>query len=349
MNADAVERALDAAPENTTGGRRGRRSAAAAALAVLSVLAVGVPVAMSSSPASPAQAAPSDVPPPVPVDPVPPLPVPATPPVEPVRIAGPGTPAGDSRIIDVQVGDEPRAYFLLPALNLPKGTPASLLVVLHQDVGSAREMSVGLGLDDLRKHGITLAYPSGIGGSWNAGGCCGVALARGVDDVGFVNTVLEDVGRHTPIDPDKRALLGYSGGGMLAYRLLCGDHPPLVAAVEVNGSLEHDCDPELRLPDLLAVHGEKDGSIDLTTGHYVNHLRMSPRSVTSTLSTISARAGCGPRETTTVNGIGVWTFRDCRGSSTVEAHIVPEAGHGWADVGGAARASVFLLPRLAKG
>ena len=349
MTTDAVEgTVLDPVPAPAQGGWRGRRSAAAAVLAVLGVLAVGVPVALSSSPASPAQAAASDVPPPVPAQPVPPLPVPATPPVEPVRIAGPGTPAGDSRIIDVRVGDESRAYFLLPALNLPKGTPASLLVVLHQDVGSAREMSVGLGLDDLRKRGITLAYPSGIGGSWNAGGCCGVALEQGVDDVGFVNTVLDDVGRHTPIDPDRRALLGYSGGGMLAYRLLCGDHPPLVAAVEVNGSLEHDCDPELRLPDLLAVHGEKDGSIDLTTGHYVNHLRMSPRSVTSTLDTVSRHAGCAARETTTVNGIGVWTHRDCRGSSTVQAHIVPDAGHGWADVGGAARASVFLLPRLAK-
>jgi polyhydroxybutyrate depolymerase len=266
-----------------------------------------------------------------------------------VRIAGPGTPAGDSRIVDLTIGAEPRAYFLLPALNLPPGTPASLLVVLHQDVGSAREMSVGLGLDDLRKHGVTLAYPSGIGGSWNAGGCCGVALSRGVDDVAFVNAVLDDVGRHTPIDPDRRALLGYSGGGMLAYRLLCGEHPPLVAAVEVNGSLEHECDGPLELPDLLAVHGEKDGSIDLTTGHYVTHLRMAPRSVTSTLETVSARAGCGEREVTRVNGIGVWTHRDCRGRTTVQAHIVPDAGHGWADVGGAARASVFLRPRLAKG
>ncbi len=76
---------------------------------------------------------------------------------------------------------------------------------------------------------------------------------------------------------------------------------------------------------------------------------MSPRSVTSTLATVSARAGCGPRTTSTVNGIGVWTSRGCRGGTTVEAHIVPDAGHGWADVGGAARASVFLLPRLEKG
>ena len=326
----------------------GRRHLVAAALAAVAVLGAAVPLVLSDGPAVAPAAADVPLPPELPRELLPPLPVPATPPGEPVRIAGPGTPAGDSRVIDLQVGDEQRAYFLLPALNLRPGVPASLLVVLHQDVGSAREMSVGLGLDDLRKRGVTLAYPSGIGGSWNAGDCCGIALARGVDDVGFVNAVLEDAGRHTPIDEESRALLGYSGGGMLAYRVLCGEHPKLVAAVEVNGSLEHPCERRLELPDLLSVHGEKDGSIGLMEGNYVNHLKMSPRSVHSTLETISAQAGCEPRERSTTNGIDVWTHRGCRGQSTVQAHIVPDAGHGWADVGGAARASVFLLPRLAK-
>ena len=316
------------------------RSAAVAVLAVLASLAAVLPFALSSGPALSAAAAA--------FQPVLPPPIPATPPAEPTRIAGPGTPAGDSRIVDVQVGDESRAYFLLPALNLPDGEAASLVVVLHQDVGSAREMSVGLGLDDLRKSGITLAYPAGVGGSWNAGGCCGIALDRGVDDVGFVNTVLDDVGRHTPIDPTRRAIVGYSGGGMLLYRLMCLDHPPIAAAVEINGSLESHCANGLRMPDLLSVHGEKDGSIGLTSSRYVNHLKMSPRSVTSTLANITGQAGCGPRSEQRANGIDLWTWEGCRGCSTVQAQIVPGAGHGWADVGGAARATSFLLPRLAK-
>jgi polyhydroxybutyrate depolymerase len=316
------------------------RPAAVAAVAVLASLAAVVPFALSSPPSVSAAPSSSSLLPP---------PVPASPPAAPERVLGPGTPAGDSRIVDLTVGDEQRAYFLLPALNLPAGTPASLLVVLHQDVGSAREMSVGLGLDDLRKRGITLAYPSGIGGSWNAGACCGIALARGVDDVGFVNAVLDDVGRHTPVDPASRALLGYSGGGMLAYRLLCTTRPQLVAAVEINGSLEAHCPNGLRLPDLLAIHGEKDGSIGLTTSRYVNHLKMAPRSVTSTLANVTGQAGCDAKQESTVNGIDLWTWKGCRGGSTVQAQIVPDAGHAWADVGGAARATSFLLPRLARG
>ena len=266
----------------------------------------------------------------------------------PINVTGPGTPEGDSSFIDLPMNGSPRGYFLLPALGLKKDEPAALLVVLHQDVSSGREISKDLGLDGLRRQGITLAYPNGYGGSWNAGACCGVAARQGIDDVGFVTAVLNDVGRHTSIDPERRALLGYSGGGMLAYRLLCRPHPDLVAAVEIGGSLESHCPNGTELPDLLSIHGAKDGSVGLTQARFVTHLGMAPRSVTSTLSLVAGQAGCAARTDREINGIDVWTFPTCRGGSTIQAQIVPEAGHGWADVGGAARASAFLVPKLAK-
>ncbi|MCW2616483.1 MAG: hypothetical protein JWN08_3477 [Frankiales bacterium] len=312
---------------------------------VVACLAAVVPFALSATPDAAAVPQAPDRTAPRPLDA---LPVPASPPARPNGFIGPGSPAGDSRIVDLRVGDEDRRYFLLPALGLAPGEQAALLVVLHQDVGSAREVAVGLGMDGLRRQGVALAYPAGVGGSWNAGSCCGVAQQRGVDDVGFVNAVLDDVGRYLPVDPDRRALLGYSGGGMLAYRLLCLPHPRLVAAVEVNGSLEAHCANGLQLPDLLAVHGEKDGSIGLTTSRFVSHLKTSPRSVQSTVWTVTGQAGCRPRHEETSNGIERWLYAGCRGGSTVEVQVVPDAGHGWADVGGAARASAFLLPRLTR-
>ena len=269
-------------------------------------------------------------------------------PANPVAQVGPGTPRGDSRRITIDVDGRERAYFLLPALGLAPDEPASLLVVLHQDVSSGREIAVDLGLDTLRRHGVTLAYPNGYGGSWNSGACCGIAAEEGVDDVGFVNRVLDDVSRHTPIDSDRRALLGYSGGGMLAYRLLCLPHPKLVAAVEINGSLEAHCANGLELPDVLSIHGEKDGSVGLHSSRFVNHLGMAPRSVSSTLANVTGQAGCGDRRTSTEDGVEVWSWTGCRGGWTVEAQIVPGAGHGWADVGGAPRSSAWLLPRLLK-
>ena len=348
--ATARRRALAASPRRVAPPTRPRvrpsrrlsiKASLLAGLAILGVLAAVLPFAWSAAPAVSATTSPS-------AQEVPRAAVPDVPPTAPIAQVGPGTPRGDSQRITLQVGGLERAYFLLPALGLAPGEKAALLVVLHQDVSSGREIAVDLGLDGLRRRGVTLAYPNGFGGSWNSGACCGIAAQKDVDDVGFVNRVLEDVGRHTPVDTSRRALLGYSGGGMLAYRLMCRPHPELIAVVEINGSLESHCANGLRLPDLLSVHGEKDGSVGVTASRFVNHLHMAPRSVVSTLTTVTGQAGCGERRTSRKNGVELWQWDGCRGGGTVEAQIVPGAGHGWADVGGASRAAAWLLPRLAK-
>ena len=261
---------------------------------------------------------------------------------------GPGTPAGDGRVVRLDVSGRERGYLLLPALGVPSGGKAGLLVVLHQDVGSARAVAEGLGLDSLRRQGVALAYPAGVGGSWNAGTCCGVAKDEGVDDVSFVKAVLDDVGRRVPIDRDRRALLGYSGGGMLTYRVLCEARPQLVAAVEVSGSLESHCAPGVQLPDMLAIHGALDGTIGLTRPIRVTHLGIAPRTVLSTLSNMTSLAGCGERKTRDGNGVRYLTWETCRGGSSLDVQIVGGAGHGWDDIGAAERAMPFLVQRLVR-
>jgi len=261
--------------------------------------------------------------------------------------AGPGRPAGDSRVVRMTVEGRERGYLLVPPLGLATAAPAGLLVVLHQDIGSARAVAEGLGLDALRRKGIALAYPAGVGGSWNAGTCCGVAKKQGVDDVAFVNAVLDDASRRVRVDPRRRGLLGYSGGGMLAYRVLCSPHRPLAAVVEVSGSLEAPCAPGLRLPDLLSIHGELDGTVGLTKPIRVRHLGMSPRTVQSTLTTVTELAGCSDRRTTDRTDARVVRWSRCASGSSVDAQIVRDAGHGWADIGAARRALPFLVERLA--
>lgn len=262
--------------------------------------------------------------------------------------AGPGTPAGDSRVVRLPVAGRERGYLLLPALGLRAGTPAGLLVVLHQDVGSARAVAEDLGLDELRRQGVALAYPAGIGGSWNAGNCCGVAKDEGVDDVSFVDAVLTDVGRQVPIDPRRRALLGYSGGGMLTYSVLCRAHPQLAAAIEVSGSLESVCPRGVTLPDLLSIHGALDGTIGLNTPIRVTHLGIAPRTVLSTLTNMTSLAACGGSRTRDAAGVHYMHWRTCRGGSSVDVQIIRDAGHGWDDIGAAARAMPFLVQRLVR-
>jgi polyhydroxybutyrate depolymerase len=262
--------------------------------------------------------------------------------------AGPGTPAGDSRVVRMKLGGRDRGYLLLPAVGLPAGASSALLVVLHQDVGSARAVAQGLGLDALRRHGVALAYPAGVSGSWNAGTCCGQAKLQGVDDVAFVDQVFTDVGRRLKIDPRRRALLGYSGGGMLTYRVLCQGHSDLVAAVEVSGSLEASCPSNVTLPDMLSIHGALDGTIGLSKPIRVTRLGITPRTVLSTLSTMTWLAGCGHRTSRDLDGVRHLHWTACRGGSTLDVQIVSGAGHGWDDIGAAERAMPFLVQRLTR-
>nr|MDP9100993.1 hypothetical protein [Actinomycetota bacterium] len=247
--------------------------------------------------------------------------------------------------VALDYGGRQRSYLLSPALGLPAGQPAALLVVLHQDDTVVREVAATLGFEALRHEGVTVAYPSGVGGTWNVGDCCGLAMRSGADDAGFVDAVIDDVGRHTPVDPRRRALLGYSGGAMLMYRILCSPHPALAAAVDVNGSLESPCPGSVAIPDLLAVHGADDGTIGLTRSHYVQHLRITPRPVQSTLAVITAAAGC-VRHSSYGNGSTTrLRWSGCTGGSSVDAVVVQGAGHRWQDVAGYQRARGWLLLR----
>jgi poly(3-hydroxybutyrate) depolymerase len=135
---------------------------------------------------------------------------------------------------------------------------------------------------------------------------------------------------------------------MLAYRVLCRAHPSLVAAVEVSGSLEAHCPSTVVLPDLLSVHGAKDGTVGLTKPIRVTHLGMSPRPVQSTLSIVTTQAACGRRTTKDTPGVRYVHWRACRGGSTIDLQIVAGAGHGWESVKGAMRALPFLEAHLVR-
>jgi polyhydroxybutyrate depolymerase len=103
---------------------------------------------------------------------------------------------------------------------LPRGGPEvepgsdDLVVYLHGFTGHfySRIDESLLALSE--KHGFDLEMPQGTGfpRSWNAGGCCGPAVRKGLDDIGRIVALLEEA------RPRYRRvfLIGYSNGAMLA-------------------------------------------------------------------------------------------------------------------------------------
>lgn len=154
-----------------------------------------------------------------------------------------------------------RTYLLHAAAQLaPAARP--LVIALHGANHTAATMQRMSGLDvyaDL--HRLIVAYGAGVGGRWNAGSCCTSAPQ---DDIGYLRALVADVARRTPIDRSRVYVVGFSNGGMMAWRAAC-EAPDLIAAAGVvAGALLVPCG-QTRVR-LYHVHGRGDGTVPLAGG-----------------------------------------------------------------------------------
>lgn len=167
----------------------------------------------------------------------------------------PGVP--DTRVV-MQDG---RAYVLHvpPALRrdprLSRGSP--VMLVLHGLDSNPADAAASTGLSRLADRDDALvAYPEGVRDSFNAGYCCGPAVVHQVDDVSFLARVVQDLRRR---GAGRVSVVGFSNGGMMAYRLAC-ERPGLVDTVGVmSGTLEIPrCDGRITA---LHLHGDRDTAV----------------------------------------------------------------------------------------
>jgi polyhydroxybutyrate depolymerase len=253
--------------------------------------------------------------------------------------------SSQDRTRTLTVAGQERSYLLQPAEGLDRGDEPALVVVLHQEGGTPEGLAAETALQDLRARGATLVYPAGLDQSWDAGACCSPSKLRGADDIAFLDALFQDVPRQTPVDGTRRAMVGYSSGGMLTYRYVCGRPGKLDAAVVVSGSLETECEDGITTPDVMAVHGKKDGTIGFSSPIFIKALGLAPRPVEDSLEAFTRSAGCEQPESDSSPDLEVRRWQGCRGG-TVEAQLVPEVGHGWVKLDATRRTREFLVDHL---
>lgn len=190
----------------------------------------------------------------------------------PERAAGGATPsvpvAREAGSFDhklVHDGRERRYLAVSPGAREEEKLP--LVVVLHGGGGNAEQakssMHLGGLVDDKR---ALVVYPEGTGkrvlgrlmATWNAGACCGDAATNDVDDVGFLDAVIDDVEARYPVDSSRVYLMGHSNGSMMSYRYACAHGDRLAAIAPVGGQpVAPACKPSVPVPT-LHLHGEAD-------------------------------------------------------------------------------------------
>jgi polyhydroxybutyrate depolymerase len=227
-------------------------------------------------------------------------------------------------------------------LYVPESLPASgevpLLVGLHGGLGSGEQFAESSHFDDEAEQGGFIAvYPDGIRAgrllaarTWNAGNCCGTAVKEGVDDVGFIDELVEELLGSLPIDPDRVYVTGHSNGAMMAQRMAC-ERPDLVAAIAVySGPLEAPCAPSEPV-SVLNIHGDADENVPIDGGNGPRAVSNTDyHSLAETVETWVAVNGCDATpEVTIIEAVTTSTWGGCTDGVVVQTQIVAGASHAW--------------------
>lgn len=152
-----------------------------------------------------------------------------------------------------------RSYVLA---NPAPGKP--LIIVLHPYQGSWERLDKAAGIRTRASaEGYVVAFAEGVDQSWNAGGCCGTAKQRKLDDVGYLVQLAQDARRRTNVGDVY--LLGFSAGDMMAIRALCARPDVFEAAAGAAGNLVASCHSNTPIR-YLHLHGRADNIVPFEGG-----------------------------------------------------------------------------------
>jgi polyhydroxybutyrate depolymerase len=238
--------------------------------------------------------------------------------------------AGDGQTYHLTDGARDRTYLLHRPAQLSRQTPVPLVIMLHGGFGSGSQAQNSYGWDDMAdRQGFVVAYPDGIGHSWNAGGiCCGPALRKNIDDLGFLTRLIDVVSKSENIDPGRVYLTGMSNGAAMAYRYACEGSYPIAAIGPVAGSFSYSC-PKPHPVSVVAIHGLDDQHIPFTGGSGGKGVTNgSWISVQQTLDAFRTVNNCQPTSSHQDGPLHT-DSSTCEQGREVVLYTVDGAGHQW--------------------
>ncbi len=259
-------------------------------------------------------------------------------------------------------GSPPAAGELGPSAVRPYGfkvpegydgsSPLPLVVLLHGYGSSGPAQNAAFRLSaEADRATFFLAYPDGtrdrVGRRfWNATDACCDFYGSSVDDVAYLDAVLDEIAGRYRVDPARVYLVGHSNGAFMAHRYACDRSGRVAAIVTVAGMQWKDTQncAALSSVSVLHVHGRNDTSIHYQGGSLP---RGTYPGAVETVATWAAKNGCGgplvptgrrmdldhttAGEETTVDryrgcsGVDVelWTIRDGRHHPAFNDHWAP--------------------------
>lgn len=240
-------------------------------------------------------------------------------------LGGCGQPAPTDDAWTLEHGGRTRELFVHVPRGYAPNTPAPVVFDFHGRLFTA---TLQMGLTHMRRvaddEGFIVVHAEGVGRTWNGGVCCGEAMQEDVDDVGFVDAMLDALEANLCVDARRVYATGMSNGGFLSHRLACelSDRIAAIAPVAgVNGIV--GCNPARAVP-VLHFHGTDDSIVgyDGIRGYL---------SVADTIDGWVQRNGCSPTGAVTFqqDDVTCETWSGCDEGAEVQLCTIDGGGHTW--------------------
>jgi polyhydroxybutyrate depolymerase len=232
------------------------------------------------------------------------------------------TRTGEESILKMTWDGLSRKAIIYTPKALQNQSDVPVVIFLHGGGGKAENVERYGIREFAENYGFVLVAPDGTGSlplhTWNGGiwqvdgeaqSCCGSAVRNDVDDVGFINTLIDRLITDYTIDAERIYVTGFSNGAIMGYRLACELSDRLAAvAVAAPPGLSEDCDPSRAIP-LLHIIGTDDDRVPIDGGEGLGFPGLGPLfkalSAQTMIDRWAALVGAQRPVTTVVNEPGV--------------------------------------------
>lgn len=219
-----------------------------------------------------------------------------------------------------------------------------MVIVLHGGGGNAENAVRMTGFDRIASRDRFIAvYPNGTGGragrllTWNAGHCCAAAMENHIDDVGFINAIVNTMIAAGRADASRVYVTGMSNGGMMAHRLGRELSAKIAAIAPVVGAVFGDEGPPVAPMPAFIVVGADDEVVPPAGGPLqLRALLGLGRAANRDVSPAVAQAEywananeCGEPTRTQNAAASRIEWANCRSGAPVVFHSVAGNGHAW--------------------
>jgi len=264
-----------------------------------------------------------------------------------VLIGRPGVAESGTVARTIKVGELSRTYYLHVPPTLPKDKDLALVLMFHGGGGTPKFAERESKFSELAdREGFLVAYPEGIGKSWNDGRNEKAIVAQRdkIDDLGFVAALIDDVARNHKVDAKRVFSAGISNGATFSHYLGANLSSRIAAIAPVIGGmpaawsaafkpekpvsvliLQSVHDPLMPYDggDIVLPGGVKRAGIvptDEAARKWVEHNGCQRKAVTEVMADKDPNDGCRVRK---------FTYSKGRDGADVVLYRIEGGGHTW--------------------